>query len=180
MLDFLAVVSLLARVWLKFVLELRLGCLAEFLLWSANIVLSDIISHPFNPHRPVSLHCAFFAQLLARSGSVPSRTSRSTSRLYRFRPVLRCSLEFPSRIARSTSRMSFVSLHVERIAFSAPLLFLSGTVCCVLDDLCYPLSGSFYRPSTVVCCVWFPLRWVCFAWFWFVWSLQIIKNRVQW
>ena len=120
MLDCLAVAFLLLpRVWLKFVLELRLGCLVEFLLWSAKIVLSDLISRPFFPQRHVSLRCAFFARLpvpfpfrcaqLARLIAVPVSVSSS--------------------VARSNSRMSFVLLRVERIAFSAPHLFLSGTVC---------------------------------------------------
>ena len=117
----LAVASLLRpSVWLKFVLELRLGCLLEFLLWSANIVLSELISRPFSPTVPFRsfsrtsrfrsvAHCsldfssvpfpsrrALLARLSVRNVSVSSRIARSTSRLSRFPRVARCSLDFPS------------------------------------------------------------------------------------
>ena len=146
--------------WPKFVLELRLGWSVEFLLWSANIVLSELNSRPFFPTVPF----------------------RSFSRTSRFRSVAHCSLDFSSvpfpsrcallarlsvryvsvssRVARSTSRVSFASLRVERIAFSAPLLFLSGTVCsttlfalwvvCFTDCLQCAVFGVF--------CVGFVLR----------------------
>ena len=150
-----------------FVLELRLGCLVEFSLRSAHIVLSELISRLFFPHHPVF---------------VASRVARSTSRTSRFRYVAHCSLDFSSvpfplfgallarlpvrhvsvssRDPRSISRVSFVSLRVERLAFSAPLLFLSGIVCsttfsalwavCFSDCLQCAVFGFF--------CVGFVLR----------------------
>ena len=141
MLDCLAVSSLLPpRVCLKIVLELRLGCLVEFLLWSANIVLSDLISRPFFPtvpfrcvarfslafpHVTFPFYRALLARLLFCPVSVASRVARSTSRPQRLRFVARCSLDFS----------------------------------CV-DELFPSLGGVFYSLSTV-CCVLFPLRWVC-------------------
>ena len=167
MLDCLAVASLLLpRVWLKFVLELRLGCLVEFFFpWSANIVLSE-------PHfPPVRSPLYRFVAL---------RVFRSTSRTSLFRSIAHCSLGFSSvpfpwrrallarlpvhhifvssRVARSTSHVSFVSLCVERIAFSALLLFLSGTVC-----------WTTFSALWVVCftdrlqCALFGLPCVCFV-----------------
>ena len=167
MLDCLAVPSLLLpKVWLKFVLELRLGCLAEFLLWSANIVLFDLSSRPLFPRHAVSLRCAFFARppsvpfsfrrtLLARllvcPVSVASRVARPTS--LRHVSVL-------WRVNRSPSHVFFVSLRVERIAFSAPLLFVSGTVCSTtfsaLWAVCF--TDRLQCAVFVVFCVGFNLR----------------------
>ena len=131
----------------------------EFLPWSANIVLSNLISRPFFPP----------------SSFVVLRVFHPLSRKSRFRFVAHCSLNFSSvpfplrraslaqlpvrnvsvslRVARSTSRVSFASLSVERIALNAPLLFLLGTVCsttlfalwavCFTDFLQYAVFGVF-------------------------------------
>ena len=153
----------------------------NFLLWSANIVLSK-------PHFP-----PVFSPL---PRFVALRVFRLNSHTSRFCSVAHCSLDFSpfpfllrrgllarlpvrhvsvlSHVARSTSCVSFVSLCVERIEFSAPLLLLSGTF--VLDDLFCSSGGLFYRLFTV-CCVW-CLFWVCFAWLGFIWSLHTIDNRV--
>ena len=184
MLDWLAVASLLLpRVWLKFFLELRLGCLLEFLLWSANIFLSDLISRPFFPtvpfrcvarFSPAFPHVLFpfrralLARLLVCSVPVASRVARPTSRPSRFRFVVRSSLDFPCvlclplRWAHSVQRSTSV--------------FVGHWV---LDDIFCSLGGLYYRLSTV-CCVWCLLRWVLFSWVWFVWSVLIKDNRVQW
>ena len=119
--DCLAVASLLLpRVWLKFVLELRLGYLVEFLLWSANIVLSDLTSRSSFPTVPFRFVARF--SLALSYVPFPLRRALLARLLVRNISVL-------SRVARSTSRVSLVSRCVERIAFSAPLLFLSCTVC---------------------------------------------------
>ena len=152
MLDCLAVASLLlTSVWLKFVLELRLGYLVEFLLWSANIVFSDLISRasfstvPFRfvarfllalAYVPFSLRCALLARLLVHNVSVSSR------------------------VVRSTSRVSLISLCIERIAFSAPLLFLSGTMCSTTFSALWAVCFTDYLQCALfgVFCVGFNLR----------------------
>ena len=155
MLDCLAVASLLLpRVWLNFVLKLRLGCLIEFLLWSANIDLSDIIPHP-----PVLLRCAFFAQLPARPlpfcrtllarllvcpVSIASRVARPTARTSCSRFVARFSLEFPFVLCLPPRRAHSVQR-------STPV-FVGH---CVLDDVSCSLGDLIYRLSTV-CCVLVP------------------------
>ena len=139
---------LLPRVCFKFILELRLGCLVEFLRWSANIAHSDLISRPFFPHRPSSFRCAFFtrlqsvlfpfrrphfARLLVCPVSVASRVARSNSRSSRFRFVSRCSLEFqcvlclPPRWAHNVQRSTSV--------------FVGH---CVLDDFFWSFGGFVY------------------------------------
>ena len=161
MLDCLAVAFLLLpRVWLKFVLELRLGCLVKFLLWSAIIVLSDLVSRPLFPHHPVSLRCAFFARFPVRPVSVPPHSAWATSRLSRFHCVARCSPDFPSvtfpfrrAFLARLPVCPFVSPRIERIALSAPLLFWLGTVCsttfsalwvvCFTDCLQCAVFGAF-------------------------------------
>ena len=125
---------------------------------------------------------SFPARSFPPSRFVALRDFHPLSRTSRFRSVAHCSLDFSSvpfplrrallvrlpvrhvsvssRVPRSTSRASFVSLCVERIAFSAPLLFLSGTGCsttfsalwavCFTDCLQCAVFGVF--------CVGFYLR----------------------
>ena len=157
---------LLPRVCFKFVLELRLGCLVEFLRWSANIAHSDLISRPFFPHRPSSFRCAFFtrlqsilipfrrahfARLLVFPVSVASHVARSNSGPSRFRFVLRCSLEFPCFLCLPPRWA-----HNDQRSTSA---FVGH---CLLDDFFWSFRGLYYRLSTdcvlVPFCAGFVLR----------------------
>ena len=133
------------------------------MLRSANIVLP---ARSFPPSRFVVLR--FFRSLFrtSRFHSVAHGSLDFSSVPFLLRRALLArlpvrSVSVLSRVARSTSRVSFVSLRVERIAFSAPLLFLSGTVCsttfsalwavCFTDCLQCAVFGAF-------------LRWGCFVW----------------